>query len=108
MISNAFSLGLEKKYSNLWRSSSNDLLLLLCFQTRKIVAALLQHISYNEYLAAFLSDETMRKYNLKSKVKGYDDTYNPKVNPTITNVLSTAAFRYAYLLADFNILELEY
>ena len=57
------------------------------------MGAFMQHITYNEYLPSFLNDKTLRKYNLKLKREGYDDIYKPKVNPTIMNVFSTAAFR---------------
>ena len=59
----------------------------------------MQHITYNEYLPAFLSGETMQNYKLLSKQKGYADVYDPSVDPTVMNVFSTAAFRWAYMYA---------
>ena len=57
----------------------------LFYTARKIVGAMLQHITYNEYLP-FLID--LPEY------KGY----NPNINPSIINGFATAAFRYGHSL----------
>ena len=45
------------------------------------------------YDPAIFSDNTMHKYNLKSKREVHDEIYDPKVNPTIMNVFSSSTFR---------------
>lgn len=65
-------------------------------ETRRIIAAFLQHITYYEYLDAFLNDETMRKYQLSSKPDGFAAVYDQGVNPTIANVFAAAAFRHGH------------
>lgn len=62
-------------------------------QARRIIPAIMQHINYNQYLDAFLNNDTMTKYNLRSAKNGYDDVYNEKVNPTVANAFGAAAFR---------------
>ena len=64
------------------------------FQTRKIIGAIHQQITFNEYLPIVLGEYTMNKYNLWTKKKGFADMYNPVINPSISNVFATAAFRY--------------
>lgn len=54
--------------------------------TRKIVGAQMQVITYNEYLPALLGHHALDRYN------GYDDS----VDATISNLFSTAAYRYGH------------
>ena len=60
-------------------------------ETRKIVMAELQNIVYREWLPAFLSPQTLQKFNLGLQP---DSQYHPSVNPSIRNEFSTAAYRY--------------
>lgn len=79
-------------------------------ETRKIIAAEIQHITYDEYLPVVLGQDAMEIYELEVTRRGYDDQYNPMINPTIRNAFAAAAFRFghsqimpeqAYLLHDF-------
>ncbi|XP_055955583.1 peroxidase-like protein 3 [Patella vulgata] len=63
-------------------------------ETRKIISALLQRITYTEFLPEVLSDATMNHYNLKEGNDNYQ--YNINVNPSIANVFAAAAFRYGH------------
>jgi len=56
-------------------------------ETRKIVGAIMQHISYVEWLPKVVGSLGMSELG---PYRGYD----PKVNPTITNEFATAAMRY--------------
>ncbi|XP_069139812.1 peroxidase-like protein [Argopecten irradians] len=65
-------------------------------EARKIVAAILQHINYNEYLPPTVGETHMRAHGLYSTPKGHHTVYNPKVNPTASNVFGGAAFRFGH------------
>ena len=58
-------------------------------QARAWVGALLQHITYNEFLPLLLGDGAIGPY------AGYD----PSVNPSISTMFSGAAFRFGHSLA---------
>ncbi|XP_050396790.2 myeloperoxidase [Patella vulgata] len=64
-------------------------------ETRKIVEAILQHISYNEWLPLVVGPKATRKYRLKSDIRT-EYKYDSKVDPNIINAFSTAAFRYGH------------
>ncbi|ANB23978.1 hypothetical protein A6F57_01375 [Alteromonas stellipolaris] len=66
-------------------------------QTRRLVIAKLQIITYDEYLPALLGENTMPDY------QGYDDD----VNPTTYNEFSTAAYRLGHSEVSNNILRLD-
>ena len=60
-------------------------------EARKIVGAIIQRVTYNEWLPAVLGKEGMDKIG---SYHGYDQT----VNPSIWNVFATAAFRFGHAL----------
>ncbi|XP_035219723.1 peroxidase-like isoform X2 [Stegodyphus dumicola] len=66
----------------------------LFYVVRKIVGALLQHITYNEYLPIVLGTSLMDYTKLSVPTPQYE--YNPSINPTLYNVFITAAFRYGH------------
>ncbi|KAL3886203.1 hypothetical protein ACJMK2_026212 [Sinanodonta woodiana] len=65
-------------------------------EARKIVGAMLQHITYKEYLPEILGDAIMNKYGLKPLANGYFNGYESKMNPTIKNEFAAAAFRFGH------------
>lgn len=65
-------------------------------ETRKIIIAVIQHITYTEYLPLLLPTDIRSKYLLRSKRKGHDTVYDPSVNPSISNVFGVAAFRFGH------------
>ena len=67
-------------------------------EARRIVIAQLQHITYNEWLPIILGNKYMEKWSMHPKDSGYSENYDPSVNPTITNVFGTAAFRFGHSL----------
>lgn len=71
-------------------------------ETRRIVGAQLQHITYREFLSIIVGDEKMKKYDLKPLNSGYrKQTYDPndlENDPTIANHFAAAAFRFAHTL----------
>jgi len=66
-------------------------------ETRKILAAELQNIVYNDWLPAIFSPDTRHKYNLEITP---DSTYDPMVNPSIRNEFATVAYRFGHSLVS--------
>ncbi|KAG1713990.1 Peroxidase [Nymphon striatum] len=67
-------------------------------ETRHIMNALIQQVTYKEFLPSILGDQVMSKYNLRVDRGGYADSYDPKVNPGIRASFQTAAFRFGHSL----------
>ncbi|XP_056645270.1 peroxidasin homolog isoform X2 [Diorhabda sublineata] len=65
-------------------------------ETRRIIAAQIQHITYNEFLPILLGKSLMKKFNLYPKKKEYFKMYNDSLDPSIANNFATAAFRFAH------------
>ncbi|XP_060067599.1 chorion peroxidase-like [Ylistrum balloti] len=75
-------------------------------ETRKIVTAQLQHITYNEWLQEILGDNIMNQFDLKPKPSGqYYKGYNTAVKPMIRSAFSTSAFRFGHSLIGNDIKE---
>lgn len=67
-------------------------------ETKRIVIAELQHVTYNEFLPAILDDLHMNGFNLRSKPVGHAEIYNPEVDPRTINAVGAAAFRMGHTL----------
>lgn len=65
----------------------------LYHESRKIVGAAMQHITYSHWLPYVLGPEGME---MLGPYKGYD----PTINPSISNVFATAAFRFGHSLIN--------
>ncbi|KAK3108739.1 hypothetical protein FSP39_014520 [Pinctada imbricata] len=85
-------------------------------EARKIVGALMQQITYGEYLPLVLTSDKISEYGLKLMGNGFSDDYDPDMNPNIRNEFAAAVFRFghsqipdklAYMLADYNSLDQE-
>ncbi|XP_066289159.1 uncharacterized protein [Branchiostoma lanceolatum] len=70
------------------------------FETRKIVGALMQKITYGEDLPRVLGPDAMTKFHLTLAQSGFFSGYDPSVNPTISNVFATAAYRFGHSLVQ--------
>ncbi len=66
-------------------------------QAKSLVVAELQAITYNEFLPALLGENAIREY------AGYD----PAVNPGISNIFSTAAYRFGHSMLSPELLRLD-
>lgn len=67
-------------------------------ESRRILSAQMQHITYNEFLPVLLGPALMTKLNLTPQSSGHWDGYNPDIDPTISNNFATSAFRFAHTL----------
>ncbi|KAG7189448.1 hypothetical protein KM043_017148 [Ampulex compressa] len=67
-------------------------------QTRRIIGAMLQHITYNEFLPRILGWNAVSLYGLKLLPQGYYKEYSPTCNPSVLNEFATAAFRIGHSL----------
>ncbi|XP_078703752.1 uncharacterized protein LOC144928896 [Branchiostoma floridae x Branchiostoma belcheri] len=70
------------------------------FETRKIVGALMQKITYGEDLPHVLGPAAMTKFHLTLLQSGFFSGYDASVNPTISNVFATAAYRFGHSLVN--------
>ena len=64
-------------------------------ETRRLLAATHQAITYKEFLPLVLGPENMQKYELELK-EGADSKYNPSLDPTIMNEFATVSFRWIH------------
>ncbi|KAG1662929.1 Chorion peroxidase [Nymphon striatum] len=63
-------------------------------ETRRIIGAILQHITYTEYLPAILNPKILQLYGLD--IANKKTSYKSDVDPSIFNEFSTAAFRFGH------------
>ncbi|KAK0174315.1 hypothetical protein PV327_010941 [Microctonus hyperodae] len=67
-------------------------------ETRRIVSAMLQHITYNEFLPRILGWNAISLYGLKLLPHGYYREYSPTCNPSILTEFASAAYRIGHSL----------
>ncbi|CAO1428673.1 unnamed protein product [Diamesa tonsa] len=65
---------------------------------RRIVAAQMQHITYNEFLSVIVGKDASERFGTLSTPEGTVDTYNENVDPSVANEFAAAAFRFAHTL----------
>lgn len=73
-------------------------------ETRRIIGAIFQHITYREFLPLVLGREVLRLFDLELKTSGYYDGYDQNINPTVANAFSAAAFRFGHSIIQGSIL----
>ncbi|XP_042897805.1 peroxidasin [Parasteatoda tepidariorum] len=71
----------------------------LYHESRKIVGAIMQHVTYAHWLPKILGENGYAKLG---PYKGYD----PNVNPSIANVFATAALRFGHTLINPELMRL--
>lgn len=64
-------------------------------EARRILIAIMQNIVYNEYLPVILGHYNTYSYELAVS-NAYSDVYDENVDATVSNVFSTAAFRFGH------------
>ena len=65
-------------------------------EARKIVSAIIQHITYSEFLPRILGPTTMARFSLSPTIDGHSDVYDSECSSGIFNMFSTAAFRFGH------------
>ena len=71
-------------------------------ETRRIVGAMIQHITYNEFLPRVLGRRQLAQYEVDLQTSGYYNGYRPYCSEIIFNEFSTAAFRFGHSLIRSN------
>ncbi|XP_076051646.1 salivary peroxidase/catechol oxidase-like [Oratosquilla oratoria] len=69
-------------------------------ETRRIVIAEYQHITYNEWLPIILGPSFMTSFQIGARQFGHSFDYLPNVNPNMNNEFITAAFRFGHTLVQ--------
>ena len=86
------------QYENVIDSSIAHSKSTLFQEARKIVGALIQQITYKEWLPIILDRSQLVRHGLELQSFGQTRSYNPQVDPTIRNVFASAAFRFGHSL----------
>ncbi|XP_066966449.1 peroxidase-like [Macrobrachium rosenbergii] len=76
----------------------------LFFEARKIVGAMMQKITYGEWLPTVLGPAVMKVFRLPLQKFGYYRGYKSDVNPSATNAFATAAFRFGHSLVQHTLM----
>lgn len=67
------------------------------YQTaRRILIAIVQHITYSEYLPLTIGLQRMNTFDLNPRTLDFYHGYDPTIDPSISNVFSTAAMRFGH------------
>ncbi|XP_042860961.1 myeloperoxidase-like [Penaeus japonicus] len=69
-------------------------------ETRRVVSALIQQVTYKEFLPIILGNSRMQEYDLWLRRSGYSDSYDPYADASIANVFATAAYRFGHSLVN--------
>ncbi len=85
---------IARRYASLYPSMSDEQIFV---RARKRVIGIMQAITYNEFLPALLGDGALRPY----------EGYKPHVFPNISNVFSTAAYRFGHTMLPTELLRLD-
>jgi len=67
-------------------------------EARHINIAIIQHITFNEYLPLLLGKDNIHKHDLVLYTDGYFDGYDPELDPSNANDFATAAYRFGHSL----------
>ncbi|XP_064596395.1 chorion peroxidase-like [Liolophura sinensis] len=69
-------------------------------ETRRIVTAILQHVTYGEYLPVLISEALASGFGLLPQANGYFTGYSNRTNPAIRNGFVAAAYRCGHSNID--------
>nr|CAB3265329.1 peroxidase mlt-7-like [Phallusia mammillata] len=79
-----------KSLNSMWDSDT------VFHETRRIISAYHQIVTYNEYLPPLVGRKMMKKFDLDLVKHGFYYGYDASVDATIANEFTTAAFRYGH------------
>ena len=65
-------------------------------ECRRIVGAMVAHITYNEFIPIIVGNKIMNKYGISLLKHGYYSGYDPKTNPGIRVEFQASAFRFGH------------
>ncbi|KAG1649570.1 Peroxidasin [Nymphon striatum] len=71
-------------------------------ETRKIVGAELQHLTYTAFLPVVLGSEVMEKYGLTPQRSGYYTGYDINMNPGVSNAVGTSVLQFVITMMPQN------
>ncbi|KPM10364.1 oxidase/peroxidase-like protein, partial [Sarcoptes scabiei] len=70
-------------------------------ETRKIISAMIQHITYNEFLPIVVGRQAINKYGLNLAKYGYYHGYDSKINPGIPTLRQPFSLNHPGVLDSF-------
>lgn len=65
-------------------------------ETRRIIVALIQHITYTDYLQGVVGDSNMLAFGLNPQKTGYFTGYKSDVDPSLSNAFASSAMRFGH------------
>ncbi|XP_064614515.1 LOW QUALITY PROTEIN: chorion peroxidase-like [Liolophura sinensis] len=74
-------------------------------ETRRIIIAMIQHITFAEYLPAILGPDLIQKYELGHLNDGHYTGYDATHNPSLANSFATVAMRFGHTSVINNLYE---
>lgn len=69
-------------------------------EARKIIGALLQQVTYGEFLPSILSKQDLENHKLKLRNSGFSNNYDSSRNPATKNAFNAAVFRFGHSLVS--------
>ncbi|XP_066158547.1 peroxidase isoform X2 [Euwallacea fornicatus] len=67
-------------------------------ESRKVIAAQMQHITYREFLPLLINNSLLKAHEMLPYSNGYFHKYNESLDASIANEFAAAAFRFAHTL----------
>ena len=65
-------------------------------ETRRIIIAIHQHVTYNHYLPTVIDQQTMKYFGLFSRKKGFNYVYDNHVDASILNSFGAGPWRFGH------------
>src|SRR5699024_12187097 len=65
-------------------------------ETRRIVAAQIQHITFKEFMPYVLGEEMMNQHDLRLLTEGFYHRYDMSVNPSVDNAVANAVLQFLF------------
>ena len=69
-------------------------------ETRRLIGAIIQHVTYSEFLPRVLGREVIAEFELDLQERGYSGDYDPACSTAVFNEFSTAAFRFGHSMVQ--------